>query len=81
MLMGLGNQDTLAAVAMSVEALVFIVIGRSCSEGCGFDFHCRTGRFHSRPIMYNAVCSFASSGVLHPSISDQFPLVPLDSIV
>ena len=25
-----------AVVAVSVEALVFIVIGRSCSEGCGF---------------------------------------------
>ena len=27
------------AVAISVEALVFIVIGCSCSEGCEFDSH------------------------------------------
>ena len=32
-------------VAVSVEALVFIVNGRSCSEGCGFDSHCRPGIF------------------------------------
>ena len=45
-------------VAVSVEALVFIVIGRSCSEGRGFDSHCRPGSFlsfNSRPIMYGAV--------------------------
>ena len=49
-----------AIVAVSVEALVFIIIGRSCSEGCGFDFHCRPGSFlifNSRPIMYCAVGS------------------------
>ena len=41
-------------VAVLVEALVFIVIGRSCSEGCWFDSHSRPGsflRFNSRPIM------------------------------
>ena len=51
-------------MAVSVEALVFIVIGRSCSEGCGFDSHCRPGsfpRFNSRPIMYGAVGSLILS--------------------
>ena len=49
-------------VAVSVEVLVFIVIGRSCSEGCRFDSHWRPGsflRFNSRPIMYDAVGSLA----------------------
>ena len=53
-----------AVVAVSVEALVFIVIGRSCSEGCGFDSHCRPGsflRFNYRPIMYGAVGSLVLS--------------------
>ena len=39
---------------VSVEELVFIVTGRSCSEGCGFDSHYRLGsflRFKSRPMM------------------------------
>ena len=51
-------------VIVWVEALVFIVIGRSCSEGYGFDFHCRPGsflRFNSRPIMYGAVGSLVLS--------------------
>ena len=54
----------IAIVAVSVEALVFIVIGRSCSEGCGFDSHCRSAsflRFNSRPIMYGAVGSLVLS--------------------
>ena len=45
-------------------ALVFIVIGRRCSEGCGFDSHCRPGsflRFNSRHIMYSAVGSLVLS--------------------
>ena len=53
-----------AVVAVLVEALVFIVIGRSCSEGCGFDSHCWSGsflRFNSRPIMYGAVGSLTLS--------------------
>ena len=40
--------------------VIFIVIDRSCSESCGFDFDCRPGsflRFNSRPIMYGAVGS------------------------
>ena len=57
-------------MAVSVEAPDFIVFGRSCSEGCGFDSHCRPGsflRFNSRPIMYDAVGSLVSSEVLDPS--------------
>ena len=53
-----------AVVAVLVEALVFIVIGRSCSEGCGFDSHCQPSsflRFNSRPIMYGAVGSLVLS--------------------
>ena len=45
-------------MAISVEVLVFIVISRSCSEGCGFDSHCRPGsflRFNSQPIICGAV--------------------------
>ena len=51
-------------VAISVEALVFIVIGSICSEGCEFDFHYRPGSFlrlYSRPIMYGAVGSLVFS--------------------
>ena len=40
-----------AAVAVSVEVLVFIVIGRSCSKGCGFVSHCRPGSFHRYLIL------------------------------
>ena len=53
-----------AVVAVSVEALVFILIGHSCSEGCGFDSHCRPDsflRFHYRPIMYGEVDSLVFS--------------------
>ena len=53
-----------AVVAISVEALVCIVIGRSCSKGCGFDSHYRLGSFlifNSRPIMYGAVDSMVLS--------------------
>ena len=67
-----------------VEALVFIVIGRSCSEGCGFDFHCRLGsllRFNSLPIMYGVVDSTGIELVLDPTIWVHFLLVPLDLIV
>ena len=32
-------------LTISVEALVFIVIGRSCSEGRGFDPHYRPSSF------------------------------------
>ena len=49
-----------AVVAVSVETLVFIVIGCSCSKGCVFDSYYRPGsvlRFNSRPIMYSAVGS------------------------
>ena len=51
---------TEAAVTVSVEALVSIVIGRSCLEGCGFDSHYRPGsflRFNSRPIMSSPYCA------------------------
>ena len=61
---------TAAVVAVSVEALVFIVIGRSRSEGCGFDSHCRPDsflRFNSRPIMYGVVGSL----VLNLSLTRQ----------
>ena len=49
-----------AVMADSVEALVFIVIGCSCSEGCGYDSHCRLGsflRFNSRSIMSSPYCA------------------------
>ena len=52
--------DNEGAVAVSVEALVFIVIGRSCSEGCGFDSHYRSGsflRFNYRSIMSSPYCA------------------------
>ena len=41
----LASRIVWAAVAVSVEALVFIVIGRSCSEGCRFDSYYRPGSF------------------------------------
>ena len=56
-------------MAVSVEAPAFIAIGRSFLKGCGFDSHCRPGSFlrnNSRPVMYGAVGSLASSGVLGP---------------
>ena len=71
-------------MAVSVEALLFIVIGRSCSKGCGLDFHCRPGsflRFNSRPIMYDVVGSLVFELVLDPTTWVYFLLVPLDSIV
>ena len=71
-------------MAILVEALAIIVIGRSYLQGCGFDSHCRPGSFlriNSWPVMYGAVGSLASSGVLSPSIWVQFPLEPLDLIV
>ena len=71
-------------MAVSLEALVFIVIGRSYSEGCGFDSHCRPGVFFiftSWPIMYGAVGAVVSSGVLGPSTWVKFPLEPLNLIV
>ena len=67
----------MAEVAVSVGALDFIVIGRSCSEGCAFESHSRPGnflRFNARPIIYDAVGSFVSSRVLDPSTWVKFPL-------
>ena len=64
-------------MVVSVEALDFIVIGRSCSEGCGFESHCRPGsflRFNYRPIMYGAVGSLVSSGVLGLSTWVKIPV-------
>ena len=61
-------------MAVSVEALVFIVIGRSCSEGCGFDSHCRPSsflRFNSRPIMSSSYCK----GVRLLSVMELWPIV------
>ena len=49
-----------AVMAVSVEALVFIVIGCSCLEDCVFDSHYRPGSFlrvNSRSIIYGAVGS------------------------
>ena len=77
-------QSRLNYVTVSVEAPTFIAIGRSCLDGCGFDSHCRPGsflRFNSRPVMYGADGSLASSVVLGPSIWVQFPLEPLNLIV
>ena len=56
--------QTMLQTKKPVDVLVFIVIGRSCSEGCGFDSHCRLGSFlgfNSRPIMYGAVGSLVLS--------------------
>ena len=39
------------AVAVSVEVLVFIVIDRSSSKGCGFYSHYRSGSFHRDLIL------------------------------
>ena len=63
-------------MAVSVEAPAFIVIGRSCLEGCEFDSHCRPYsqlRFNARPVMYGTVGSLASSEILVPSTWTQFP--------
>ena len=78
------DSPTKAVVTISVEGLVVIVVCRRCSEVCGFDSHCRSGsflRFNSRPVMYGAVDSLVSSGVLGPSTWVKFPLEPLDLIV
>ena len=51
-------------MAVSVEALVFIVIGRESSEGCGFDSHFQPGsflKFNYRPIVYGMVGSLILS--------------------
>ena len=49
-------------MAFSVEALVSIVIGRSCSVGCGFDSDCRPASFlRFNSIMYGAVGSLVLS--------------------
>ena len=53
-----------AVVAISVEAPVFIVIGHSCSGGCGFDSHCRPDsflRFNFWRIMHGKVGSLVFS--------------------
>ena len=58
-------------MAVSVEASACVVIGPSCLEGGVFDSHFRPGgffRFNSRPVMYGAIGSLASSRVLGPSI-------------
>ena len=79
------RSDTrIVTVAALVEAPTFIAIGRSSLEGCGFDSNCRPGsflRFYSRPVMYSAVGSLASSGVLVPSTWGSIPARALDLIV
>ena len=53
-------------MAVSVEALVFIVIGHSCSNGCGFDSYYRPGsflRFNSLPIISSPYCATWNKGV------------------
>ena len=69
---------------VSVEALVFIVIGRSGSEGCGFDSHHRSGsflRFHSWPVMVRRGGFICIELVLNPTNWVHFLLVYSDSIV
>ena len=54
-------------MAVSIEAIVFIVIGCSCSEGCGFYSHCLTGSFlrlNSPPIMSSLYCAMRNKSVL-----------------
>ena len=68
-------------MAVSVAVLVFIVIDRSWSEGCGFDSHCRLGSFlifYSQPIMFGAFDSLVSSGVFGASTWVNFLLELLD---
>ena len=53
-----------AVVAVSVEALDFIVIGCSCLEGYRFDSHYRPEsflRFNYEPIIFGAVGSLVLS--------------------
>ena len=68
----------LNAVAVLVEALDFIVIGRSCSEGCRFDSHYRPSgflRFNSRPIMSSPYCATSNKGVRLLSVLELWPIV------
>ena len=71
-------------MAVSVEVLVFIVIGRSCSEGCGFDSHCRPGSFLRLIFSAYNVRRGLFTGielVVDPTTWVHFLRVPLDSIV
>ena len=62
-------------MADSVEAFVFIVIGRKV---CGHDSHCRPGsflRFNSRPIMSSPYCTTSNKGVRLLSVLNLWPIV------
>ena len=65
-------------MVVSVEALVFIVIGRSCSGGCGFDSHYQPGsffRFNCRLIMLSPYCATFNKGVLLLSVLELWQIV------
>ena len=65
-------------MAVSIGTLVFIVIGRSCSEGCGYDFRYRPGsflRFNSRSLMLYPHCVTLNKGVRHLSVLKLWPIV------
>ena len=66
------------AMAFLVEALVLIVIGRSCSESCWFDSHNRPGsflRFNYRPIMLSPYYATWNKGVRLLSMLKLWPIV------
>ena len=66
-------------MALSVEALVFIVFGRSCSEGCRFDSNTTDRavffRFNYRPIMWSPCCATWNKGVRLLSVLKLWPIV------
>ena len=60
-----------------VEALFFIVISRSYSEGCGFNSYYRSSsflRFNSWPIMLPPYCTTWNKGVQLLSILKPWPI-------
>ena len=69
---------TAAYTAVSAEALVFIVIGRSCSEACEFDSHYWPGsflRFNFRPIVSSSYCASEIRGVQLLLVLKLWPIV------
>ena len=70
-------------VAVSVVEVVFIVIGRNCSKGCGFDSHYWLGsflRFNSRPIMSSPYCATWNKGVWLLSVLKLWPIVEMSVV-
>ena len=66
------------AVAVSVEALVFIVIRHSCSDGSAIDSRYRSASFlrlNSQPIMWSPYCAIWNKWVRLLSVLKLWPLV------